>query len=159
MKLFIQRNHSADNIVFTIFDYLGKEKYEIIHTDSKNKNEFYISDINKNIKVGRIRRFPIPTANVFSIAVNRRHITFACLPLSHRLKCCFYGINWFINGNPVTKNYSIIDVDNSLIAVHTKTGANCELEICREADELDSIAVAVCINLINTVDNFATQAV
>ena len=57
------------------------------------------------------------------------------------------------------KNFTIIDVDKSVILRHIKHTDFCELIIERESAELYCIAASVCANLINTVDKFAVQAV
>ena len=59
----------------------------------------------------------------------------------------------------MTKNFSIIDVDNSVISSQQNCGGSVELDITDESNELYCISASVCTSLINTVDKFAVQSV
>lgn len=158
MKLFLRRDTSSEGALFTVYDDLGKEKYYVISKKSKVKSGFVILDSDKNI-AARIHKIPLVGTNLFDFKVNKKHITFVCLPIQNGINCYFYGNNWRIIGDAVTKNFSIADVDNSIIASQNKNASDYELDIFSAPDELYCISASICINLINTVDNLAAQAV
>ena len=71
----------------------------------------------------------------------------------------FYGSNWHIVGEFAAKNFSIIDVDKTLICEHRNHADYCEINIPDSGNELFCVAASVCSNLINTIDSPALQAV
>ena len=161
MKLFIKRNVSTDNNIFTIFDDKGIEKYYVINKNFKTTKahiSLKIIDSNKNT-VAKINKIPLVTTNSYTIKANNNRITLVCVMHTKGINCHYYGNNWHINGSPALRDFKIIDVGNSLIASQRKNNADCELNITKCENELFSIATSVCINLINTVDNLATQTV
>ena len=89
----------------------------------------------------------------------KSHITFVIAITSKGVYSNFYGNNWHINGEIASKNYSIVDVDNTVIAINKNQGNQCELTVYDSNNELYSIATSVCINMLNTVDKLAIQAV
>ncbi len=158
MKLFLKRDISANDSVFTVFDELGKEKYDILFANKNSSVSLKITDIQKNT-VATIRRLPIVGTNTFVFKKNKKHITFVIVNSSKGIFCNYYGKNWHIKGEIATKNFSIIDVDNSVIAMQKKIGDALELNIAEDKNELYCISTSICISLINTVDKLAVQAV
>ncbi len=158
MKLFIKRDISAGDSAFTVFDELGKEKYYVLFTKTKSTVSLKITDTQNNTVV-TIRKLPIVGTNTFVFRKRKNHITFVIVKSSKGIFCNYYGNNWHINGEITTKNFSIIDVDNSVIAIQRKCGEALELNITEDKNELYCICTSVCINLINTVDKLAMQAV
>lgn len=160
MKLFIKRDISADDLGFIVFDELGKEKYYAVFakTKSKIKFNFVLTDTQKNISA-KIRQIPLVGTNTFVFKVGKDHLTFVVVITTNGVFCNFYGNNWHINGDVASKNFTILDVDNSVISTH-KNCINCsEVNINDKSNELYCIATSICISLINTVDKFAMQAV
>lgn len=158
MKLFIRRNISADKNAFTLFDEQGCEKYNIIPIKKKGYSGFKICAMDDKVMC-KVRKMPIATVNTYSIRDKSRRINFVCVPVSGSIKCHFYGVNWHITGDAISKNFAILDVDNSVIATHKTIMSDYELNVFDKANELIAIATSICIDLINTVDNRATQAV
>ena len=50
------------------------------------------------------------------------------------------------------KNFTVIDVDKTVILTHRQHANHCTLEINHPDNELYGIMTAVCANLINTVE-------
>ncbi len=158
MKLYIKRDTSVNNSAFIIFDELGCEKFYISPKKAGSDLSILIIDKSNNI-LGKIRRLPILGTKSYVFRLGKNRIAFTCIPVKNGINCRYYGKNWHILGDLISKNFSIADVDNTVIATHTKNLADCELNVKNPADELYCLATAICINLINTVDNRITQAV
>lgn len=161
MRLFIKRNNLADDVMFTVFDEKGNDKYYAVRKklkSTKTSMGIIISDVNK-ITVAKIYKLPIVTTNSYTIKANNSRINLVCVTSSKGINCHYYGNNWHINGNLTLRDFKIIDVDNTLIATQTKNKAYFELNVANCDNELFCVATSICINLINTVDNFAAQTV
>lgn len=158
MKLFIRRNISAEKSAFDIYNEQGYEKYNIILKQKKDFTGFQIISVEGDVMC-KVRKMQIGNMSTYSIKDNSHRVRLVCVPVSAEIKCQFYGVNWHISGDAFSKNFGIIDVDNSVIATHKKVISDCELNVFDTANELVSVAVCICINLINTVDNRAAQAV
>ncbi len=164
MKLFINRDVSASDTCFIIYDELGRQKYHAVLKRSKHnvkKNNIKIDIIDENkIITAKIRKLPIVGVNSFTLKNDKTALTLVIINAASGVQCRFYGNNWHICGDAVSKNFSIIDVDNAVIAVQRKQSGNYyELEISDPAKEVMCLAASLCINLINTVDKLAIQAV
>lgn len=158
MKLFIKRNTSLDKSCFTVYDELGNEKYKASFTGSKSVSKLIVSD-SSDKAVLKIRKIPIVGTHTFAFKAGKHHITFVMIISSNRILGYYYGNNWHINGEIAKGNFSIIDVDNSVIATLKKHTDYIELNITDDSDELYCVATSICTNLINTVDKLAIQAV
>lgn len=158
MKLFIKRNTFPDKSCFTIFDEYGNEKYNASFTGSKSVSKLIVSD-KADKAVLKIRKIPIVGTHTFALKAGKHHITFVMIISSNGIIGYYYGNNWHINGEITKGNFSIIDVDNSLIASQSKHADYIELNIADDSDELYCVATSICTNLINTVDKLAMQAV
>lgn len=160
MKLLIKRDVSASNSEFTIYDELGNLKYyvEFIKQKTKSKASILVTDAEHSVKA-KIRQLPLVGTNTFVFKVGKSHITFVVVPTSKGIYSYFYGNNWHIHGEIITGKFSIIDVDNSVIASQQKCGGYCELNITDEANELYCLSASVCTSLINTVDRLTVQTV
>lgn len=158
MKLFLKRNPAAENIIFIIYDELGNEKYKV--TEKKTKaNTSYLVQNTDGKAVCKIRKLPLVSTNSYVFRFNKKSITFVCVPIKNDIKCRYYGINRHIKGDIISKNFSIVEVDNSVVATHNRILSDYEINIINEPEELFAVATAVCINLINIVDKRVTLAV
>ena len=158
MKLFIKRNISPDKSCFTVFDEYGNEKFNATFTGSKSVSKLIVSD-NADKTVLKIRKIPIVGTHTFAFKSGKHHITFVMIISPNGILGYYYGNNWHINGEIAKGNFSIIDVDNTVIATQSKHTRYIELNITDDSDELYCVATSICTNLINTVDKFAIQAV
>ncbi|MDP4119637.1 MAG: hypothetical protein Q8876_01065, partial [Bacillota bacterium] len=74
----------------------------------------------------------------------------------------FYGISWHIRGDLLTKNYDIVDIDNSVIMSHCvrwgQFGDGYEINILSENREILCLCVAICLNHIQLAEIKAPQA-
>lgn len=151
---------SLGKSAFVIYDESGNNKYlaSVGKTKVGGKFNIIITDSIGNT-AARIRQLPIVGTNTFVFKVNKKHVTFVVVPTQKGAYSYFYGNNWHINGELLSKNFVIIDVDKSVILRHSKHSGYCELEILSEKNELYCVAASICANLINTVEKLAVQAV
>ncbi len=153
MKLHLKRDVSAGNTRFSVFDELGAEKYRAVSVSTKvTKRTNLILLDNEENTAAKIRRLPIVGAYAFVLKVGRAHITFVIVPTKNNMLSNFYGNNWHINGNIAAKNFTVSDVDNTVILSHRRHADYCTLEIFDPENELYCIAVSICANLINTIE-------
>ena len=158
MKLYIKRDFSACNCVFVIYDELGKEKYTVV---AEKVNLFYLKT-SDNICVAKIKRISISNLLAYNINVGNKKIRLLVTVSKGELSGVCYGNNWKICGSAAAKTFAITDVDNSIVARQSKVYLKhdaYELEIFRESKELLSLSAAVCINMLNSVDNPIAQTV
>lgn len=160
MRLFLKRDVSLGKSAFVISDEQGSDKYfaDVEKTKVGGKLNILITGPDGQT-AAKIREFPLVGTKTFVFKVNKKHITFVVLPTANGFNCRFYGNNWYLSGELCSKNFTIIDVDKSVILRHIKHTGYCELVIERESAELYCVAASVCANLINTVEKFAVQAV
>ena len=158
MKLFIKRDISDTGSMFTVSDELGNEKYYSMNLKSKTNKAFVITDTRRCV-LAKVRQLHFGGAQSFVFKVGKSHITFVIAIISKGVYTNFYGNNWHICGDIRSKNYSILDVDNTPIAENKNCGKYCELTVLDSVNELYSVLTSICTNMINTVDKFAIQAV
>ena len=91
--------------------------------------------------------------------VKKSHITFVMVPVKGEILSYFYGNNWHVNGNIAAKNFTVIDVDKTVILYHRKHADHCTLEYFDRDNELYCVTAAICANLINTVEKPVIKAV
>lgn len=160
MKLYLRRDLSAADAAFTVFDELGEEKYRVASVKTKVTKRTYlvISDTNGSPRA-KIRRLPIVGTFTFVLRVQKSHVTFVVVPVKNGVLSYFYGNNWHVNGSIAAKNFTVIDVDKTVIFSHRKHADHCTLEITNRENELFCVAASVCVNLINTTEKPLAQAV
>ena len=160
MRLFLKRNTFDDSCCFTIFDEKEETKYVACHASSKLivRHRLTIADSTGEI-VAKIRRLPLVGTDTYVLKFQKKHVTFVTLPAPNGSRSFFYGSNWRVAGEILSKNFSIIDVDKTLILEHRKHADYCELLIPDERNELFCVAASVCVNLFNTIESPALQAV
>lgn len=146
MKLYIKRDISAENSLFTVFDSLGREKYYV----TGQKSVLYISDMN-GVCVAKIRQLPLPAIRAYSLSAGKRGCKFIINSSPTASNCYFYGLGWHIRGSIFIKSFDIIDADNSVVATHCERfgekGRGWELNVSDEYNELLALCTAVCVNL------------
>ena len=158
MKLFIKRNTSADDSVFVIYDELAKEKFNVKLVKTKTSSSLNICDVN-GIAISKIRKITVGGTNTFVFRVPKRNVTLVTLFSSNNLRCRYYGKNWHIQGDVLTKKFSVHDVDKTLVYTQKKIADAIELNIYDALNELYCISTSVCIEMINTIDKLETQTV
>ena len=163
LKLFIIRDTSPSGICFEISDELGNQKYSAVFKKTKrgvpkNNIRLDIKDSERNA-VAKIRQLPIVGVSSFSLKTEKSAATLVVMMSASGVSCRFYGNNWHICGNIASKEFTVIDVDNAVIASQTKQSSGFLLEIPNSDNELLGLAAALCVNMINTVDKPALQTV
>lgn len=159
MKLFIKRDTSANGRTFVICDASGSEKYTTVTISSKvtpNAN-LQIRDTGGAV-AAKIRRLPIPGTMTYVLKAYKTHIIFVIVPTQKGMYSYFYRTNWHINGNIAAKNFTVIDVDKTVVFHHIRHAGYAELDIKNEDRELFCVAASVCVDLINTVEKHALKA-
>lgn len=160
MKYFIKRDVCADFGAFEIYDETGIEKYLAEFSKSKRSRKIIIHSADETFV--KIRCLQL--SNIIACNINASGKRMRILMGANRdeLVCMCSGVNWKICGNVAQKSFSIQDVDNSVIAVQNRifgSTESYELNVYSPANELLSISAAVCINMLNMVDNLVRQAV
>lgn len=160
VKFFIKRDISADFGVFDIYDERGIEKYLAEFSKSKRSRKIIIHNASETFV--NIRCFQLSNLIACNISTKSKKMRLI-LGVNHNdLVCVCSGVNWKICGNVAKKDFSILDVDNSVIASQKRAFSrreSYELTVYSSVNELLPISVAVCINMLNTVDNPIRQAV
>ena len=160
MTLYLKRDVSAGNRCFVVSDAFGAEKY-FVSTPSAGiltKSKLVVADMS-GFEAAKIRRIPLVGIAAYVLRFGKRHVTLVTVPTAKGISAYFYGSNWHIVGELAAKNFSIIDVDKTLILEHRRHADYCELTIPESGNELFCVAASVCANLINTIDSPALQAV
>ncbi len=159
MKLYLKRDVSPDCINFLLFDERGQEKYVVKNEKTKlsSKLVFTVRDRQGNI-AAKIRRFPVAGACAFVLRVGKSHINLVMVPTKRGVYSVFYGNNWHILGDIAAKDFTIIDVDKTVILNHRRHADHCTLEFFDPENELYCVSAAVCVNFINTVGKPVAQA-
>lgn len=161
MKLYIKRDDSAVDAAFVVFNSSGIEKYFAVVAKSHSAKKLFVKNTN-GIIVSKIRRISLPNLYAYTVNANGKTVRLLFNTVNGELVCRCYGLNWRICGNLQTKSFSILDVDNTIIATHKKAFSACggyELNVTNDSNELLSITISICINMFNTVDNLVAQAV
>lgn len=154
MKVFLKRETASGNVIFTVKDCMGDDKYTVTAKEGTPMSKAYIKD-KEGLKRLVIRRINLPMYTLYSISSAGERIS---LVTSHSnlQECIFYGISWHISGDVRKKSYDIVDADKSVVAAVTKAGiGNCDavsLNIFCEQRELFSIGAAICLSMEKTVD-------
>ena len=159
MKLHLQRDVSSGDVRFLVYDESGNEKYRAVSVSTRvtKRTNMVLLD-SRGEPAAKIRRLPIVSTYSFVLKANKSHITFVIVPTKNGILSYFYGNNWHINGSIAAKNFTIIDVDKSVILSHRKHASYCTLEIFDEENELYCIAASICANLVNTIEKPAVKA-
>lgn len=160
MKLYLKRDVSARDVGFVIVDELGHKKYRAVSVSTKvtKRTNLLLLDASGQ-PAAKIRRLPIVGTYTFVMRVKKSHITFVMVPVKGEVLSNFYGNNWHVNGNLAAKNFTVIDVDNTVILHHRRHADYCTLEFFDPDNELYCVMVAICANLINTVEKPVIKAV
>ena len=160
MTLYLRRDVSADNRCFVVSASLGAEKYYVSTPAAGllTRSKLVITDMSGS-EAAKIRRIPLVGIAAYVLRFGKRHVTLVTVPTPNGVSAYFYGSNWHIVGELAAKNFSIIDVDKTLILEHRRHADYCELNIPESENELFCLAASVCANLINTIDSPALQAV
>ena len=154
MKLFITRDVSPSDVCFLIRDELGRDKYTAVMKRRKRSMRGVVNNI---VRLNILDENK--TLVAFTLKTDKTAATLVVLMTNNMVQCRFYGNNWRILGDVISKNFSIVDVDNAQICNHIKHPLGCELEIADAQNELICLMTALCVNMINTVDKREVQVV
>lgn len=158
MKLYLKRDLSSENSRFLVLDELCRESFYVL-SSGKSLEKLVITTADGMV-VTKINRLPLPMFFAYSITANGRNIRFILNPAKNARNCYYYGVSWHIRGDVFTKSFDILDVDNSVLAVHSRCFGVCdgyELNIYSEENLQLCLASAVCVNTVALCDNTAIK--
>lgn len=168
MKVFLKRetvpqkgNKGNTNIIFTVKDCMGYDKYTVKSKEGSPISKVYVEDGCGTRRLV-IRRISFPLYTLYYMTAGGERISMAASH-SNPQECMFYGISWHISGNVLRKAYDIMDADNSVVAAVAKAGiGKCDaivLNILCEQRELFSIGTAICLSMEKTSECEVFQAI
>lgn len=168
MKVFLKRetvpengNKGNLNIIFTVKDCMGYDKYTVRSKEGSPVSKVYVEDL-FGVRRLVIRRIAFPLYTLYYMTSGGERISMATSH-SNPDECMFYGISWHISGSVRRKSYDIMDADNSVVAAVAKAGiGKCDavaLNILCEQRELFSIGTAVCFCMEKTSECEVFQAI
>lgn len=156
MKVYIVRDIKDSEARYRVYDSKGNEKYKIIGKYGVLGDTMRICDNNGN-RLFKILQTSMPLpVTVYSLSGNGDRVN---LMFSHmRKNFSFMGISWFVKGlSPI---YEVFDADKTIIMKQTSESVSrYVVDINSESRELLCIAIAVCINSINTTTEMKPQTV
>ncbi|MGN1051231.1 MAG: hypothetical protein ACI4QE_02905, partial [Acutalibacteraceae bacterium] len=131
--------------------------------DSRNgRVKLNVSSFDSEVKV-RIRKIPLPVFNTFLIFDDSELIRLVLVENFFRIQGYFHGISWRIRGDILSKNFDIVDADNTTVATLIRRwGRECdiyELTIFDKQRELFALASILSINSFNLSEKEALQTV
>lgn len=159
MTLYLKRESFAGNTCFTVYNEQGYEIFRVDSTNGKVAAKYEVISKETKLCAARIRRLPSPAAFTYVLRAGKSYLTLVLMPSPSSYLPKIYGKNWYINGGFTQKNFSVIDVDNSVVMSQTNKGAESQIYISDEVNALYCVMLSVCSNLINTVENTAVAAV
>ena len=159
MRLFFRRDLSAFDVDFLVWDESGREIYRCVRKSSNTA--FYtkldITDCS-GAKVAGIRRVPFAGFKNFELKAGSERVYLVMVPSQSGIYSYFYRKNWHISGNIAAKNFTVFDVDKSVVFSLKRHPDCCELDVADEDDVLICLCASICVNLINTVQKPAVKA-
>ena len=161
MKVFLKRETTSGNVIFTVKDCMGDDKYRVTSKEGNPMSKIYIEDTS-GVKRLVIRRIKLPLYTLYSLTAGGERIS---VVTSHTNleECIFYGISWHISGSVRRRIYDIVDADKSVVATVTKAGVgNCDaiaLNIFFVYRELFAIGTAICFSSEKAVENEVYQTI
>lgn len=161
MKLYIKRDISSEKSRFVVLDELCHEKYLVV-SSGKSLEKLNITDLDNNV-LTKINRLPLPLLHAYSITCGKKNIRFILNPAKNAENCYYYGICWHIRGQVFTKSFDIVDVDNSLVATHSRGWNNSfegyELNVFDDQYEQFCLSSALCVDLATLSESPVIQTV
>ena len=152
MKLFLKRDNSGEDARFVVFDETGRQKYSV-----KGKRSVAADNMVITLPYGK----PLVTLkvctfhffSVFSVKSGCERFVITLTGMPHNPEYRFHGLCWRVCRFSPDRNFTVIDIDNSLI-MKQKTLRNYddnyyELTIMNEERELICVATAICADVVN----------
>ena len=140
MKLYIQDSKDQNVSRFLIYDSLSKLKYRtsVEYAPLTVKMDVY----DNNHRVAKIRKRKV----IGKISDS---------------EIMFYinGINWFFAGEILKKDFSVVNVDNSIVMSHRAKWSSgkvyYELDVSDNQNELLCVCIALCIDMLEVDTEFS----
>ena len=151
MKLFITRDVSPSDVCFLIRDELGRDKYTAVMKRRKRSMRGVVNNIvrlnildeNKNL-VARLRQLPVAGVNSFTLKTDKTAATLVVLMTNNMVQCRFYGNNWRILGDVISKNFSIFLKFSPKITILYKVSPKQSNYDRERKEETGNVRTAIC---------------
>ena len=157
MRIYIVRDVKDSTARYRVYDSTGNEKYNITGKYGVLGDTMRICDKDGNRLFKILQTSPPLPITVYSLSGTGERVN---LTFSHMRKSfSFMGISWFVKG--LAPVYEVFDADKTVIMKQTVESLNkgYAIDINCENRELLCIAIAVCINSINTTTEMKPQTV
>lgn len=161
MKLYLSKDKSDDSSRFIVYDERACQRYKVVGRHVRSGERMYIlcDDLQlvtlRDTKIAGLRSYYVHMFDdSFHVIITKRRSGFSV---------SIHGVSWHIVGDVLKKSYSILDIDNTVVASicrhHTAVGEAYEVDIIDKTNELYCIAIAVCVESICTLESFAVQTI
>lgn len=150
MKLFLKRDNSGENSRFVVYDDNGKLRYWVKGRRGTATDRMVITTVDgRPLLTLRVATFH--SFSAFSVRNTQGHFVLTLTGMPAYPEFRFHGITWRVSEFSPDKDFSVIDIDNTLI-MRQKSSKNkdyYELFVECEHRELFCIATAICADVIN----------
>lgn len=114
--------------MFLIRDELGRDKYTAVMKRRKRSMRGVVNNIvrlnildeNKNL-VARLRQLPVAGVNSFTLKTDKTAATLVVLMTNNMVQCRFYGNNWRILGDVISKISALLMLTTHRYATTSST--------------------------------------
>lgn len=157
MKLYIQDSKDQNVSRFLIYDSLSKLKYRtsVEYAPLTVKMDVY----DNNHRVAKIRKRDILFLKTYTISALTKKIKVIGKISDSEIMFYINGINWFFAGEILKKDFSVVNVDNSIVMSHRAKWNSgkvyYELDVSDNQNELLCVCIALCIDMLEVDTEFS----
>lgn len=155
MRLYLKKDSTTQLSRFVVLDNLGKEVYFVLKRDDFHNGSRIITDINFN-KLCSITSIPLPFMKAYTIKDSKDIVRLVFNKNINRFVCYYYGISWRFRGDIITKNFEIVDHDNTVLLTQKNnwnySNDGFQIDILYEDRALLLLSSAVCIDQFEVAD-------
>ncbi len=160
MKIYLNRDKSEENSRYIVYTETFDEMYRIVGKHNRSSQHFYIMKYDKCI--AKIRESHLAMLRSCYVSTLESNFHIAITNTKDKFKVSYHGVPLHLRGDVLNKTYDILDVDNTVIACvcrrFSKSHDALEININDNKYETLSIATAVCLNDVCTMDSLVLQA-
>lgn len=160
MKIIVKRDKSSENSRYIVFSDTGDELYKIVGKHAHSSHRLYI--MRKEERVAKIRDAQLPLLRACYVSGEDCSFHLTIATPKDKMAVTYHGVPLHIRGDVLNKSYDILDIDNTVISCVCRRFSTCydalEINISDNKYEIHSIATAVCLDSICTIDAMVLQA-